>query len=189
MGNPLKFTLIVLFAVTTAAAQTPAGQTALGPNQLQTQIRRLPNGKPDLSGIGHALNTANWARDGQGGGPSLVLELGAIGATPPGLGVVEGGKIPYQEWAAKKKQENYKNRLKLDPELKCHLPGVPRATYLPYPFRIFFTYFVSDPRFDFRLLNASPNSDTKLCAEAVRRTGSRWKTRSNTDCVSGENSG
>jgi len=53
------------------------------------------------------------------------------------LGVVEGGKIPYQEWAAKKKQENYKNRLKLDPELKCHLPGVPRATYLPYPFQIF----------------------------------------------------
>ena len=52
-----------------------------------------------------------------------------------------------------------------------------------------FTYFVSDPRFDFRLLNASPNSDTKLCAEAVRRTGSRWKTPSNTDCVSGESSG
>ncbi len=45
MGNPLKFALIVLFAVTTTAAQTPAGQTALGPNQLQTQIRRLPNGK------------------------------------------------------------------------------------------------------------------------------------------------
>ena len=137
MGNPLKFALIVLFAVTTAAAQTPAGQTALGSNQLQTQIRRLPNGKPDLSGIWQALNTANWDLEGQGGGPSPVLELGAIGATPPGLGVVEGGKIPYQEWAAKKKQENYKNRLKLDPELKCHLPGVPRATYLPYPFQIF----------------------------------------------------
>jgi hypothetical protein len=32
---------------------------------------------------------------------------------------------------------DYKNRLTLDPELKCHLPGVPRATYLPYPFQIF----------------------------------------------------
>src|SRR6516225_6279855 len=95
MGNPLKFALIVLFAVATAAAQTPAGQTALGSNQLQTQIRRLPNGKPDLSGIWQALNTANWDLEGQGGGPSPVLELGAIGATPPGLGVVEGGKIPY----------------------------------------------------------------------------------------------
>src|SRR5262249_32543538 len=124
MGNPLKFALIALFAVTTTEAQTPAGQTALGPNQLQTQIRRLPNGKPDLSGIWQALNTANWDLEGQGGGPSSVVELGAIGATPPGLGVVEGGKIPYQEWAAKKKQENYKNRLKLDPELKCHLPRV-----------------------------------------------------------------
>jgi hypothetical protein len=141
MGNPRKFALNVLFVVvTTAAAQMPAGQTALGPNQLQTQIRRLPNGKPDLSGIWQALNTANWDLEGQGGGQSPVLELGAIGATPPGLGVVEGGKIPYQEWAAKKKQENYRNRLKLDPELKCHLPGVPRATYLPYPFQIFSSF-------------------------------------------------
>src|SRR5437867_8472598 len=89
MENPWKFALIVLFAVRTTAAQTPAGQTALGPNQLQTQIRRLPNGKPDLSGIWQALNTANWDLEGQGGGPSPVLELGAIGATPPGLGVVD----------------------------------------------------------------------------------------------------
>ena len=68
MGNPLKFALLVLFAVATTAAQTPAGQTALGPNQLQTQIRRLPNGKPDLSGIWQALNTADWDLEGQGGG-------------------------------------------------------------------------------------------------------------------------
>ncbi len=28
------------------------------------------------------------------------------------------------------------NRLKLDPENKCYLPGVPRATYMPFPFQI-----------------------------------------------------
>jgi hypothetical protein len=26
--------------------------------------------------------------------------------------------------------------MKLDPEVKCYLPGVPRATYMPYPFQI-----------------------------------------------------
>src|SRR5437773_12385940 len=94
MGNPLKFALIVLFAVTTTAAQTPAAQTALGPNQLQTQIRRLPTGKPDLSGIWQALNTANWDLEGQGGRASPVLVLGAIGATPPGLAWWKAGRSP-----------------------------------------------------------------------------------------------
>jgi len=121
MGNQVKYALlgvattvvaaIVLLAVTTTAGQTPATQTPLGPNQPQTQLRRLPNGKPDLSGIWQAVNTANWDLEGQGGGPSPILALGAIGATPPGLGVVEGGKIPYQSWALAKKQENYKNRV------------------------------------------------------------------------------
>src|SRR6267378_1179421 len=31
---------------------------------------------------------------------------------------------------------NSANWVKLDPEVKCYLPGVPRATYLPYPFQI-----------------------------------------------------
>jgi len=50
--------------------------------------------------------------------------------------VVEGGEIPYLPAAAAKQKENYKNRMKLDPEVKCYLPGVPRATYMPYPFQI-----------------------------------------------------
>jgi hypothetical protein len=35
-----------------------------------------------------------------------------------------------------KKKENAANWMKLDPELKCYMPGVPRATYMPYPFQI-----------------------------------------------------
>ena len=35
-----------------------------------------------------------------------------------------------------KKKENAANWLERDPEIKCYLPGVPRATYLPQPFRI-----------------------------------------------------
>src|SRR4029453_13098680 len=68
--------------------------------------------------------------------PSPVRDLGATGAIPGGIGVVEGGSIPYLPEALKKKQENQANRLKLDPEVKCYLPGVPRAVYMPYPFQI-----------------------------------------------------
>jgi hypothetical protein len=66
-----------------------------------------------------------------------VLALGAVGAVPGGLGVVEGGEIPYTPAAAAKKKENQEHWLERDPEIKCYLPGVPRATYMPYPFQIF----------------------------------------------------
>jgi len=65
-----------------------------------------------------------------------VLELGAVMAVPAGLSVVEGNEIPYQPWAAAKQKENYENWLSRDPEVKCYLPGIPRATYMPYPFQI-----------------------------------------------------
>ena len=82
------------------------------------------------------MNTANWNIEPHPAGPSPVRELGASGAVPAGLGVVEGGEIPYLPEARKKQQENYANRLKLDPEIKCYLPGVPRATYQGMPFQI-----------------------------------------------------
>ena len=62
--------------------------------------------------------------------------LGAVFAIPPGLGVVEGDEIPYLPAAAEQKKKNFENRLTADPEVKCYLPGVPRATYMPYPFQI-----------------------------------------------------
>ena len=62
--------------------------------------------------------------------------MGALGAIPGGLGVVDGGRIPYKPEAAKKRDENKANWLERDPLVKCYLPGVPRATYLPHPFQI-----------------------------------------------------
>jgi hypothetical protein len=62
--------------------------------------------------------------------------MGAAAAVAPGIGVVEGGPIPYKPEAAAQKKKNSENRLALDPETKCYLPGVPRATYMPYPFQI-----------------------------------------------------
>ena len=65
-----------------------------------------------------------------------VLALGSMGWMPGGPGVVEGGEIPYQPWAAKRKAENQANWIDRDPELKCFQPGIPRAMYMPFPFEI-----------------------------------------------------
>jgi len=97
---------------------------------------RTADGKPNLNGIWQAINTANWDLQGHAARAGLVVEMGAIGAEPGGLGVVEGNEIPYRPEAAAKKKENFANRLTLDPEIKCYMPGVPRATYMPLPFQI-----------------------------------------------------
>lgn len=112
---------------------------------------RGADGKPDLNGTWQVMNRANYdlqihaarpamaLRDGPFGPVPAkeVVALGAVGAVPAGLGVVEGNEIPYQEWALAQKLDNQQNWLTQDPEVKCYLPGVPRANYLPYPFQIF----------------------------------------------------
>jgi hypothetical protein len=105
----------------------------------QTSSYRAPrtaDGKPNLNGIWQALNSADWDLLGHAAAKGPVPSLGAVFSTPPGLGVVEGDEIPYLPAAAAKKKENQANWVKMDPEVKCYLPGVPRATYLPYPFQI-----------------------------------------------------
>jgi hypothetical protein len=111
---------------------------------------RLADGHPDLNGIWQAITEANWdiqmhvARPGLAlrEGPyglvpdSPVLALGAVGAVPPGVGVVDGDELPYRPEALTTKRENQENWISRDPEIKCYLPGVPRATYMPYPFQI-----------------------------------------------------
>jgi hypothetical protein len=107
------------------------------PGSAQTgKIARTPEGKPDLNGIWQVMNTANWDLEAHGSAPGAVISLGAIGAIPPGETVVEGGTIPYLAAAAEKQKENNRHRWTDDPEIKCFMPGVPRATYLPYPFQI-----------------------------------------------------
>ena len=44
--------------------------------------------------------------------------------------------MPYLPEAKKKQAENQANWLDRDPEIKCYLPGVPRANYMPFPFQI-----------------------------------------------------
>jgi hypothetical protein len=97
---------------------------------------RTADGKPNLSGVWQVLNTANWDIQGHAAMAGPAPQYGALWAIPPGLGVVEGGELPYLPDAAVKKKENFDNRYTRDPEVKCYLPGVPRATYMPYPFQI-----------------------------------------------------
>jgi hypothetical protein len=97
---------------------------------------RAADGKVNLSGVWQVLNTANWDIQEHAARAGLVIALGAEGAVPAGPGVVEGDEIPYLPEAAAKKKANFDNRLTADPEIKCYLPGVPRATYMPYPFQI-----------------------------------------------------
>jgi hypothetical protein len=112
---------------------------------------RADGGHPDLNGIWQTMNEADYDLEAHLAKPAMalrpgpygpvpaapVLALGAIGAVPPSLGVVAGGEIPYKPEMLAKKQENQENWLTRDPEIKCFLPGVPRATYTPQPFQIF----------------------------------------------------
>ena len=126
------FTSSLVVAGLLALATLPAaGQTAA------YKAPRAPDGHPNLNGIWQAMNTANWDLEPHAAQQGLVIAFGAEGAEPGGIGVVEGGKIPYKPEALAKKKQNYDNRLQLDPEVKCYLPGVPRATYMPFPFQIF----------------------------------------------------
>ena len=133
-----------------AAAAFAAG--SLAPLTGQTRAGGVPrlNGKPDLNGLWQAINSANYdiqahtakAALAMRPGPIVpvpakeVLALGAVGSVPSGAGVVDGDELPYTAEGLKKKQENQQNWLTRDPEIKCYLPGVPRATYMPFPFQI-----------------------------------------------------
>tara|TARA_Y100000588_G_scaffold325073_1_gene358614 strand:+ start:102 stop:923 length:822 start_codon:yes stop_codon:yes gene_type:complete len=107
----------------------PSGALAQG------DIPRAFDGNPDLNGVWQVIGTAHWDLQDHPAGPGLP-DMGAIGAIPPGQGVVVGNTIPYRPEALEQKQGNFENRFTDDPEIKCFMPGVPRATYLPYPFRI-----------------------------------------------------
>jgi len=110
-----------------------------------------PYGKPDLNGVWQVMNRANFNLEAHSASAAMhlvegpvvpiphpdILALGAVGSVPGGLSVVEGNKIPYKRDALRKRDENRNDWLNRDPEIKCYLPGVPRATYMPYAFQIF----------------------------------------------------
>jgi hypothetical protein len=142
----------VTAAIVGAAVSMSAARTA---REDASPVVRTADGKPDFSGIWQANNEANWdlqaheARPGAVTQPGVypydyarvpaapVLALGAAAGVPASLGVVDGdGQIPYTNEAAATRKENGEHWIDRDPELKCYLPGIPRAMYMPYPFQI-----------------------------------------------------
>src|ERR1700681_1313111 len=134
---------VISMSITRTSGQAPAARPASA------------GGKPNFTGIWQSNNEANWDLQAHAARPAAVtqpgiypydyarvpaapvLALGAAGAVPGSLGVVQGdGQIPYKPEALAIKQENAEHWIDRDPELKCYLPGVPRAMYMPYPFAI-----------------------------------------------------
>ncbi len=99
-------------------------------------IPRTAQGRPDFNGIWQAIITANYNIEPHAADFSPVVEMGAIGAIRAGLGIVVGGEIPYTPEARAQQQANKADWLANDPLVKCYMPGVPRANYLPWPFQI-----------------------------------------------------
>jgi len=111
---------VIVVTAGTGASQAPAGAAQV------YAPPRTPNGQPDLQGVWQAVNAA--AADIEDHSPGL--------GTPGGYGVVEGGRIPYLPAALAIKKQNFEKRATADPERNCYLPGIPRITYMPFPFEI-----------------------------------------------------
>jgi hypothetical protein len=138
-------------AIVSASITGTSGQAPPAPTPRPAMV----GGKPNLSGIWQANNEANWDLESHAARPAIVtqqgyypydyarvpaapvLALGATGAIPGSLGVVQGdGQIPYKPEALAIKKENAEKWVDRDPEVRCYLPGTPRAMYLPHPYQI-----------------------------------------------------
>lgn len=106
------------------------GLTASAQNAVTAKTSPAPtpiDGKPNFNGIWQALNTASW---------DIQDHPGSLGV-PPGFGVVEGNELPYLPEALETKKQNFASRKTADlAESQCYMPGVPRITYMPHPFKI-----------------------------------------------------
>jgi hypothetical protein len=131
-------------AIVPAVVAVVVGTLGLGAALFAAQAPRatakatLParvGGKPNLTGLWQALTEANWDLEPHEARPGPP-QFGAMFSEPASLGVIEGNEIPYQPAALAKKKANFDKRWTIDPEAKCYMPGVPRATYMPYPFQI-----------------------------------------------------
>ena len=138
MRNQHPPALFAAGAVLVALLALVAGcQTAVAPPSEDAgyMVPKTPDGAPDFNGIWQALGSAHWDLEDHAARAGPAPLMGALGAIPAGRSVVEGGTIPYQEWALEQRAENRVDWVKKDPAVKCYMPGVPRATYMPFPFQ------------------------------------------------------
>jgi hypothetical protein len=154
MRNKLREALVALVTALVVGGLALTSQHTAGQSATSSQSAQLPrtsDGKPDFSGVWQAHSGAHWDLTTHAARPMVsqpgvykdvpvlaapVVALGTIGWIPPDRGVVEGDEIPYQPWALQRRKENFDNWLDRDPEIRCYLPGIPRAMYMPYKFQI-----------------------------------------------------
>jgi hypothetical protein len=101
---------------------------------LAQAVPRTSDGKPDLQGIWMSRNAAGFD----------VTEI------------AEGHEIPYLPDALKREQKGPR----VDPIAHCAMPGVPRITYMPYPFQILqrpgYVVFMYEYMHDQRIMRTTP---------------------------------
>jgi hypothetical protein len=164
--------LIALLAIAAGAAATTA--VWLNAQAPVNAIARFPDGKPNLSGLWQTNNTANWNIAAHPARPGPVAALGAAFSIPGGTGIVEGNEIPYKPEALARKTRNAEQWMTADPEIKCYLPGVPRAVYMPYPFQIVQSSGSNDMLITYEFANASRIVRMNAKAESPIDTWMGW---------------
>ena len=127
-----------MLAATVAAGAVMFSVTAepVAAGGQEYEAERTAFGRPNLNGIWQAVGSHHNNIEPHAASPGPVVELASLGAIPGGLGIVEGGEIPYTAAARAQQQDNKEHALERDPAVNCYMPGVPRATYMPMPFQI-----------------------------------------------------
>ncbi len=141
LHKKIALTLAIAAALGTVScvqqAGTDTGSESAGESAGESGLERIA-GQPNINGIWQAMNSANWNLEAHS---AEALEefwaLGSLAAIPAGQSVIDGdGKVPYKPEALAQRDENRAGWPKSDPETNCYLPGIPRATYMPFPFQI-----------------------------------------------------
>ena len=96
-------------------ASTLAAAALLATSAFAQQTYKAPrtsDGKPNISGVWQAMNTADWDLRAHAASPGPAPSLGAEFSVPPGPGVIDGdGTIPYLPSAADQQKKNFANCL------------------------------------------------------------------------------
>jgi hypothetical protein len=110
-----------------AARQATRLRRRTSPPAAHARTRRPAESEWDLAGDEQReLGRRGAQREA---GPHTEL-MGAWGAEPGGMGIVEGGTIPYKPEALKKKQDNFKNRMlvKVTNDPHASIPAIPSCS-------------------------------------------------------------
>jgi hypothetical protein len=123
-------------AMALCAPASHAQQRAAAPTKTSRPARIA--GQPNINGVWQAMGSANWNLEAHSAEALKGFwQLGSLAAIPAGQSVIDGdGKVPYKPEALAKRDANRAAWPASDPETKCYLPGIPRATYMPYPFQV-----------------------------------------------------